>query len=95
MNAGSYVLSESGGPEGYTASAWSCTGGTLTGASVSVPNGGNVTCTITNTAQQASLTLVKTVTNNNGGTAVATAWTLTRQRTHHRHHRRHRCHRRH
>ena len=42
-----------------------------------MPNGGDVTCTITNTAQQPHLTLVKTVTNDNGGTAVPTDWTLT------------------
>ena len=29
VNAGTYALSESGGPAGYTASAWSCTGGTV------------------------------------------------------------------
>ncbi len=44
--------------------------------SLTVPNGGDVTCTITNTAQQPHLTLVKTVTNDNGGTAVPTDWTL-------------------
>ncbi len=76
--AGSYALSESGGPAGYTASAWSCSGGTLTGASVSVPNGGNVTCTITNTAIAPTLTLVKVVDNGNtGATTPPTAWTLT------------------
>ena len=43
----------------------------MTGATVAVPNGGNVTCTINNNDQPAQLTLVKTVTNDNGGTAVA------------------------
>ena len=33
VSAGTYALSESGGPAGYTAGAWSCTAGTLTGAS--------------------------------------------------------------
>ncbi|HOQ54447.1 MAG TPA: hypothetical protein PLF56_12645, partial [Micropruina sp.] len=76
--AGSYSLAESGGPAGYTASSWSCTGGTLTGTSVAVANGGSVTCTITNTAVQPRLTLVKVVDNaNTGATTVATAWTLT------------------
>ena len=74
---GSYALSESGGPAGYAAGAWSCTGGTMTGSSVSVALGANVTCTINNNDQAATLTLVKTVTNDNGGTAVETAWTLT------------------
>src|SRR5260221_12748617 len=35
------------------------------------------TCTITNDDQTAHLKLVKTVTNDNGGTALPTAWTLT------------------
>ncbi len=76
VNAGSYSLSEANGPPGYTASAWSCTGGTVTGSTVVVPNGGDVTCTINNNDQPAQLTLVKTVTNDNGGTALPTAWTL-------------------
>ena len=36
----------------------------------------SATCTINNNDQPAHLTLVKTVTNDNGGTAVPTAWTL-------------------
>ena len=76
VDPGNYVLSESGGPPGYTASNWFCTGGTLTGDTVAVVNGADVTCTIVNTARQAHLTLVKTVTNNNGGAAVSTDWTL-------------------
>ena len=76
VDAGSYVLSEAG-PAGYTASVWTCEGGTVTGATVVVPTGGDVTCTINNDDQAAQLTLVKTVTNNNGGTAVPTEWTLT------------------
>ena len=38
---------------------------------MTVPLGGNVTCTINNDDQPATLTLVKTVTNDNGGTAGA------------------------
>ena len=76
VSAGSYTLAESGGPAGYTAGNWSCTGGTLTGSAVAVVVGANVVCTINNDDQQAHLTLVKTVTNGNGGTAVPTAWTL-------------------
>ena len=33
VNAGTYALAETGGPDGYTAGAWSCDGGTLTGSS--------------------------------------------------------------
>ena len=77
VNAGTYTLSESGGPAGYTASAWSCTGATATGSSVPVPSGGNVTCTITNTAVAPQLTLVKQVDNGTtGGTATPANWTL-------------------
>ena len=43
-----YTLSEIG-PAGYTASAWSCDGGTQVGATIQVPLGVAVTCTITNT----------------------------------------------
>ena len=47
------------------------------GGVVTVATGADVTCTITNDDQAAHLTLVKTVTNDNGGTAKATDWTLT------------------
>ena len=77
VDAGTYTLAEADGPAGYAAGAWTCTGATVNGTAVTVPNGGDVTCTITNTARQAHLTLVKTVTNDDGGTAVPTDWTLT------------------
>ncbi|MTB88517.1 hypothetical protein H9L21_13940 [Aeromicrobium senzhongii] len=77
VEAGSYDLSEADGPAGYTASDWTCTGATLEGTTVTVANGGDATCTITNDDQPATLTLVKEVENDNGGTAEATAWTLT------------------
>ncbi len=72
---GDYVLSEEG-PEGYTADPWTCTGGTLEGSTVTVPLGADVTCTILNTARQPSLTLVKEVVNDDGGSAEPTDWTL-------------------
>ncbi|MCO5953558.1 VWA domain-containing protein [Microbacterium yannicii] len=77
IDAGTYTLSESAGPAGYTAGTWSCTAGTLTGSSLVLPVGLSATCTIDNDDQPAQLTLVKTVTNDNGGTAPPTAWTLT------------------
>ena len=43
----SYALSESG-PSGYTASAWSCDGGSQNGSSITLEAGDHVTCTITN-----------------------------------------------
>lgn len=48
--AGTYNLSESGGPSGYSASAWVCTGAALQndGDTVTIADGENVTCSITN-----------------------------------------------
>ena len=71
-----FALSESG-PDGYSASAWSCVGGTQNGASVTVSDGNSAVCTITNTAIAPALWLVKEVTNDNGGSRTAAAWTLT------------------
>ncbi|MCL3838415.1 prealbumin-like fold domain-containing protein [Aeromicrobium duanguangcaii] len=77
VDAGAYDLSEADGPAGYTASDWTCTGATLEGTTVTVANGADVSCTITNDDQPATLTLVKEVVNDNGGTVEADAWTLT------------------
>ena len=77
VSAGTYTLSESGGPAGYASAGWTCsTSGSTVVTSVTVPVGGSATCTINNVDQPAQLTLIKTVTNNNGGTAVPTDWTL-------------------
>src|SRR4029077_17315558 len=75
--ADTYTLAESGGPSGYTAGAWSCDGGTLDGNKVTVGLGQSATCTINNNDNAPALHLRKTVVNDNGGTALATAWTLT------------------
>ncbi|MFK4790722.1 hypothetical protein [Microbacterium sp. ZW T5_56] len=74
--AGTYALTESG-PDGYTAGAWSCDAGALTGSDITLAPGDDVTCTIVNDDQPATLTLIKEVINDDGGTAVATDWTLT------------------
>jgi uncharacterized repeat protein (TIGR01451 family) len=73
-----YVLSETGGPaSGYTAGEWSCSGDfVLNGSELAVGSGG-AACTITNDDDVPSLTLVKNVSNDNGGAAVASDWTLT------------------
>ena len=76
FDAGTYSLSESG-PSGYTASAWVCVGGSQSGSDITVALGESVTCTITNDDDAPSLTLIKVVVNDNGGTEVASAWTLT------------------
>jgi len=48
FEAGSYDLSESGGPAGYAASDWVCTGGTQNANSITLAQGEAATCTITN-----------------------------------------------
>ena len=78
VDAGSYDLAETGGPAGYTASDWQCTGGAVTGSVVAVANGAEVTCTIDNDDQPALLTLVKTVDGDAAGSGrVSADWTLT------------------
>ena len=47
FDAGTYTLSESG-PAGYTASAWSCKGGTQSGNQITVALGESAACSITN-----------------------------------------------
>jgi hypothetical protein len=78
VNAGTYTLRESD-IAGYTEGTWSCTPTaasptSITGGQVAVANGETVTCTIINNDQQGSLTSVKNVVNDNGGTAVVGAF---------------------
>jgi hypothetical protein len=75
FGAGSYDLSETG-PDGYNAGSWTCVGGTQDGASVSLTVGQTATCTIVNDDEGPGLTLIKYVTNDNGGTAVDTDFVL-------------------
>jgi hypothetical protein len=71
FKADTYALGETG-PSGYTPGAWNCGGATMPDAThVTVPFGGNVTCTINNNDNPAHLIVVKHVINNNGGSAVA------------------------
>lgn len=80
VKAGEYTLGESGGPQGYEASAWACTNGETaldtTGSKVTVPTAGKVVCTITNSDLPGSVTWskVETGTSNLLGGSV---WTLT------------------
>ena len=76
LQADTFALNESG-PTGYSASAWSCVGGTQDGSNITVGIGQEATCTITNDDNAPKLTLVKEVVKDNGGTAVATDWDLT------------------
>ena len=78
VDAGSYTLREND-IAGYTEGTWLCTGATasptsITAGAVVVPNGGTVVCTITNNDQAASLTVVKKVVNDDGGTATVNAF---------------------
>ncbi len=47
--AGTYSLAETGGPAGYSPGAWSCSGGSLTEASLLLAAGETASCSITNT----------------------------------------------
>jgi len=66
--------------DGYTAADWTCDGGDVTTVDgnqrVTLTAGDIVTCTVTNTWQGGTLTLVKHVDNAWGGTAEPAAWTL-------------------
>ena len=73
LNAGAFTVTESGGPGGYLQTG-------AVGCAGTIALGETKTCTITNDDGAPSLTLIKTVINNNGGTAVATAFTLKRGR---------------
>ncbi len=49
FSAGTYILSESAGPAGYTPSAWVCVGGGVqSGSSITLGLGESAVCTITN-----------------------------------------------
>jgi len=72
-----YALSETGGPtSGYVASDWSCSGDiSLIGSEITLGSGGG-SCTITNDDVAPSLTLVKLIVNDHGGTLEPTDWVL-------------------
>lgn len=59
FDAGVYALSESTGPAGYTAGAWSCIGGTQNGASITLALAESATCTIINDDQSGKLKVTK------------------------------------
>ena len=78
VDAGPYTFSELD-VAGYAEGTWSCTGATATGTAfdagaVTVPNGGDVVCTITNDDQPGSLQLVKRIINDDGGTATVSTF---------------------
>ncbi|HXG75484.1 MAG TPA: hypothetical protein VNJ53_02850 [Gaiellaceae bacterium] len=73
VSPGSYTVTESGGPSGYTLSY---SGDCDASGNVTVGPGQSKTCTLTNDDQPASLTVIKHVVNDSGGTAVAGDWTM-------------------
>ena len=73
--ADTYDLSESG-PDGYTASLWTCGNHDVNNASVVIPVGAHVICSITNNDIMPTLTLTKVVNHTNGGSAAPADWTL-------------------
>ncbi|HET6938342.1 MAG TPA: collagen-binding domain-containing protein [Nocardioides sp.] len=81
LDPGSYVLLERG-PDGYDSLGWSCDGGTLVGEVITLADGDDVTCTLTNDdtpgarPPDAHLTLVKRVVNDDGGSAIPGDWVL-------------------
>jgi len=68
FSAGIYTLSEVG-PSGYSPSGWVCEGGSQEGDTITLSLGQSATCTITNDDIAPTLTLIKTVVINDGGTA--------------------------
>jgi uncharacterized repeat protein (TIGR01451 family) len=73
--AGTYAVSEDTPLSGYAFTGFS--GDCNSSGSVTVTAGATVTCTLTNDDQAPALHLRKVVINDNGGTALATDWTLT------------------
>lgn len=73
---GQYDLDEADGPSGYSAGPWTCSGGALTGSTVTVTAGSDVTCRVTNTLEVGQVTLVKNVVNTGGGPLAPSDWTL-------------------
>ena len=69
VNAGTYSVTEPA-VSGYTTSYANC-------SDLVIPNGGTATCTLTNNDQQAYITVVKVVTNDNGGSALPNDFDLT------------------
>jgi hypothetical protein len=81
--AGTYHIAEQTPPSDFTFTSLSCvgtTGGTATTsaatATIVLPAGGQMTCTYTNT-KKSSLTLIKRVVNDNGGTKTVSDFGIT------------------
>lgn len=78
--ADTYTLGEINGPAGYTAATYSCvknSGAAVSSNTIALSAGDTATCTINDNDIPPTLTLIKTLTIVNGGTATASQWTLT------------------
>lgn len=75
---GEYILSESGGPSGYTSKGWTCSNGVnvTDGNKINLPLGKQTECTVTNDDDTAAITLIKQLGATYGSTMPNTAWTL-------------------
>src|SRR5207253_3523594 len=73
VDSGTYNVSESNGPSGYTASI---SGDCNSDGNVTIAPGESKTCTITNNDVAPTLTVIKHVVNDNGGAAVASDWSM-------------------
>ena len=76
VRSGTYTLSESNGPAGYTAKGWTCEGATVSGSTLTLGLGKNAVCTVTNDDDSPYLKLVKIVVNDDGGQASENDWLL-------------------
>jgi hypothetical protein len=75
LSGGSYTVSETGGPSGYTQT--SISGDCASDGTVTVVAGQTKTCTITNDDVAPKLHLRKVLVNDNGGSATVADFTLT------------------
>lgn len=77
--ADTYTLSESDGPSGYTASAWTCTNGVTVNENnqITLTVGESTVCSITNDDQKGTLIVKKIVENDDGGTKTAGDFSFT------------------
>lgn len=76
LNTGSYAINEAG-LAGYNFVSITGTGcPTQLGGNVTLANGQNITCTITNDDVAGQMRVIKNVVNDNGGSAVASDFTL-------------------
>ncbi len=76
---GTYAITATGGPDGYGQSGFGCSGSADTDFTdgIDLASGENVVCTFAHDDISPSLTLLKEVVNDSGGTATDASWTLT------------------